>query len=186
MVGLGLGVLAGIPGRHLPRSLPDRLISDPWRCPGWSIPSYFVAILLVIVFSAQLKLLPASGMRSTDGDLFDFLSRLVDAAALPVRRRPSARPPGSARASVVETFGADFVELLRAKGLRAFPGAAARDQERRLAGPDHIRPAGRQPARRRGVDRDDFKLAGDGRSVYTAISARDLRVVQGGHPVSSQ
>jgi len=76
VVGLGLGIIAGTTAAVFQGRWPDRLISTV-ALSGLSVPSYFVAILLVIVFSAQLKLLPASGMHGSDGDLRDFLGHLA-------------------------------------------------------------------------------------------------------------
>ena len=69
-------------------------------------------------------------MRGSEGGPLDFLSHLIMPllAGSLVTLAMTARVT---RASVIETFSADFVELLRAKGLRSVPGAAPRDQERR-------------------------------------------------------
>jgi peptide/nickel transport system permease protein len=177
VVGLGLGVLAGILAAIFHGRWPDRLIST-LALSGLSVPSYFVAILLVILFSAQLKLLPGSGMGSTDAGLADFLSHL----AMPllsgslVTLGVTARV---ARASLVETFGADFVDLLRAKGLRAFQ---VLPHVIKNAASPVLTTSGLQVGNLLGgavLIETIFSWPGMGSLVYTAISARDLRVVQG-------
>ncbi len=177
VVGLGLGVVAGITAAVFHGKWPDRLIST-LALSGLSVPSYFVAILLVIVFSAQLKLLPASGMHGSEGDALDFLTHL----AMPllsgslVTLGVTARV---ARASVVETFSADFVELLRAKGLRAYQ---VLPHVIKNAASPVLTTSGLQVGNLLGgavLIETIFSWPGIGALVYTAISARDLRVVQG-------
>ncbi len=177
VVGLGLGVAAGIAAAVFHGRWPDRVIST-LALSGLSVPSYFVAILLVIVFSAQWKLLPASGMHSSDGDLFDFLAHLAMplVAGSLVTLGVTARV---ARASVVETYGADFVDLLRAKGLRWYQVLA--HVVKNAASPV-LTTSGLQVGNLlcgAVLIETIFSWPGIGALVYAAISARDLRVVQG-------
>jgi peptide/nickel transport system permease protein len=145
---------------------------------GLSVPSYFIAILLVIVFSAQLKLLPTSGMHSADGGPLDFLAHLtmpVLAGSL-VAFGVTARVT---RASVVETYGADFVDLLRAKGLRSYQ---VLPHVIKNAASPVMTTSGLQVGALLGgavLIETIFSWPGIGALVYNAISARDLRVVQG-------
>ncbi|MFN0070072.1 MAG: ABC transporter permease [Chloroflexota bacterium] len=177
VVGLGMGVVAGVTAAVFHGKWPDRLIST-LSLTGLSVPSYFVAILLIIIFSAQLKLLPGSGMYGTEGGLFDLLSHLVMPliAGSLVTLGVTARV---ARASVVEAFGADFVELLRAKGLRfhqVLPHVI------KNAASPVLTTSGLQVGNLLGgavLIETIFSWPGVGSLVYTAISARDLRVVQG-------
>jgi peptide/nickel transport system permease protein len=177
VVGLGLGVIAGTTAAVFQGRWPDRLIST-LALSGLSVPSYFVAILLVIVLSAQLKLLPASGMHGSDGDTLDFLSHLampLIASSL-VTLGVTARV---ARASVVETFGADFVELLRAKGLRSYQ---VLPHVIKNAASPVLTTSGLQVGNLLGgavLIETIFSWPGIGALIYTAISARDLRVVEG-------
>ena len=176
-VGLGLGVVVGIIAAVFHGKWPDRLIST-LTLSGLSVPSYFVAIVLVIIFSAQLKLLPASGMHGSDDDIFDFLSHLIMpvVAGSLVTLGVTARVT---RASLVETYGADFVDLLRAKGLRSFqvlPHVVKNGSSPVLT------TSGLQVGNLLGgavLIETIFSWPGIGALVYTAISARDLKVVQG-------
>jgi peptide/nickel transport system permease protein len=177
IVGLGLGVLAGITASVFHGRWPDRVIST-FALTGLSVPSYFVAILLVIVFSATLKLLPSSGVTGESGDVLDFASHL----AMPllsgslVTLAITARV---ARASMAETFSADFVDLLRAKGLRSWQ--VLLHVIKNAASPV-LTTSGLQVGNLLGgsvLIETIFSWPGIGMLVYTAISARDLRVVQG-------
>ena len=177
ILGLGLGVIAGITAAVFRGKWPDRLIST-LALTGLSVPSYFVAILLIIIFSAQLKLLPASGLPDADADWLEFMSHLAmplvtgSLVTLGVTARVT-------RASMVETFGADFVELLRAKGLR---GYQILPHVIKNAAAPVLTTSGLQVGNLLGgavLIETIFSWPGIGLLVYTAISARDLRVVQG-------
>ena len=176
IVGLGLGIIAGITAAIFRGRWPDRLISTV-SLTGLSVPSYFIAIMLIILFSAQLKLLPASGM-GNPGDPLDFLSHLLMplVAGSLVTLGVTARVT---RASMVETFTADFVELLKAKGLRAFQ---VLPHVIKNASSPVLTTSGLQVGNLLGgavLIETIFSWPGVGSLVYTAISARDLRVVQG-------
>jgi peptide/nickel transport system permease protein len=176
-VGLGLGVLAGTTAAVFQGRWPDRVIST-LALSGLSVPSYWVAILLIIVLSAELKLLPASGMHGTDGGTSDFLSHLLMplVAGSLVTTGVTARV---ARASIVETFSADFVDLLRAKGLRWWQVLL---HVLKNAASPVLTTSGLQVGNLLGgavLIETIFSWPGMGQLIYTAISARDLRVVQG-------
>jgi peptide/nickel transport system permease protein len=177
VVGLGLGIIAGITAAVFHGRWPDRVIST-LALTGLSVPSYFIAILLIIVFSAQLKLLPGSGMHGSEGGALDFMSHLIMPliAGSLVTLGVTARVT---RASVTETFSADFVELLRAKGLRAYQ---VLPHVIKNAASPVLTTSGLQVGNLLGgavLIETIFSWPGIGSLVYTAISARDLRVVQG-------
>ena len=177
LVGLGLGVMAGTTAAVFRGRWPDRLIST-LALTGLSVPSYWVAILLVIIFSAELKVLPASGMHGQEGGTVDFLKHL----AMPLVAGSLVTVGVTARvtrASVVETFSADFVDTLRAKGLRWWQvlGHVIKN-----AASPVLTTSGLQVGNLLGgavLIETIFSWPGMGSLVYTAISARDLRVVQG-------
>lgn len=177
VVGLGLGVAAGTAAAVFRGRWPDRLIST-LALTGLSVPSYWVAILLVIIFSAQLKLLPTSGMQGPGGGPMDFLKHL----AMPLVAGSLATIGVTARvtrASVAETFGADFVDLLRAKGLRSWQVLT---HVLKNAASPVLTTSGLQVGNLLGgavLIETIFSWPGMGSLIYTAISARDLRVVQG-------
>ena len=113
----GLGILAGYwHGRWA-----DRLVTG-FAVVGVSVPNYWLAIVLVIIFSVEYQLLPATGMGPGGSGTFslfnpDHLKHLI----LPVATL-SLIPMGiiarTARAAVAEALNQDFVQTLRAKGLR--------------------------------------------------------------------
>ena len=125
---------------------------------GLSVPNYWVAILLIILFSATLQMLPAAGMNGPDGDFVDLLKHLV-MPALATSAVTIGLTARTTRASIIETYGEDFVLLLQAKGLRRPSDPAARHQERRPTDHDDCWPADRVSARRNSAGGDDLLLA---------------------------
>lgn len=113
VVGSALGVIAGY--RH--GSGTDRSLSAI-AIAGVSIPHYWLAIVLVAIFSARLNWLPAMGAGPvSEGWTLTRLSFVV----LPVLAL-AAMPAGiimrSVRALVADTLNKDFITGLVAKGLR--------------------------------------------------------------------
>jgi peptide/nickel transport system permease protein len=171
-----LGIAAGTAAAVYHGRWPDRLLSLA-AISGFSIPSFWVAILLLIVFSAQLKWLPASGAGSIASDPGDFFRHLVMplTAGSVVIVGITAR---ITRASVIETYGADFVDLLRAKGLSGWQ--ILLHVAKNAASPV-LATAGVQIGNLLGgsvLIETIFSWPGLGQLTYIAISARDLVVVQ--------
>ena len=89
-----------------------------------SAPSFFVGILVLMVFSYQLRWLPPGGMTSPGGpegfwELItsaDYLRHLVLPCIVLVSREITG-PILLVRSSMLEIKGADFIDILRAKGL---------------------------------------------------------------------
>jgi peptide/nickel transport system permease protein len=89
-----------------------------------SAPSFFVGILVLMVFSYQLRWLPPGGMVSLGGpDRFwamitsrDYLQHLI-LPGLGLVSREITGPILLVRSSMLEIKGSDFIDILRAKGL---------------------------------------------------------------------
>jgi ABC-type dipeptide/oligopeptide/nickel transport system permease component len=77
---------------------------------GVSMPSFWLGIMLLLVFAVQLNLLPAVGLAS------DWKSMILPAVALGFGA--SAIIARLVRSSLVETLQQDYVRTARAKGLR--------------------------------------------------------------------
>jgi peptide/nickel transport system permease protein len=89
-----------------------------------SAPSFFVGILVLMVFSYKLRWLPSGGM-STPGFAkgfwgtiasLDFLKHLI-MPTLVLMSREITGPALLLRTSMLEVKGSDFLDILRAKGL---------------------------------------------------------------------
>ena len=84
---------------------------------GISVPSFWLALLLILLFSVELGWLPASGTQSVGVDrLGDRLAHL----ALPVLTLTALTAGGVlryARSAMLETLRQDYIRTARAKGL---------------------------------------------------------------------
>jgi peptide/nickel transport system permease protein len=85
---------------------------------GVSIPVFWLAILLIIVFSVTLGWLPSAGMRTVGvpATFGDLLRHLV-MPSLVLATFPLAQLMRYVRASMVDVLAQDFVRTARAKGL---------------------------------------------------------------------
>jgi peptide/nickel transport system permease protein len=144
---------------------------------GLSVPNYWLAILLIILFSATLQWLPAAGMYGSEGTLLDLVKHLV-MPALATSAVTVGLTARMTRASLIETFGEDFVLLLRAKGLTE--GQILRHVAKNAA-PPILTVAGLQVGFLLGgsvLVETIFSWPGLGQLIFQAISARDLRLIQ--------
>jgi peptide/nickel transport system permease protein len=171
-LGIGLGALAALQaGRWT-----DRLISLQAMV-GLSVPNYWLAILLIILFSATLKWLPAASMAPAGAPPLDLLKHLI-MPALATAAVTIGQTARMTRASFVDTFGEDFVQTLRAKGLGDWQILA---HVAKNAAPPIMTVAGLQVGYLLGgsvLVETIFSWPGLGQLIFQAISSRDLRVVQ--------
>ncbi len=178
VIGIGLGVALGAVAAVNRGRFLDRLVSTV-AMTGISVPSYWVAILLIIVFSANLQWLPAGGMHGTSSGLIDSLKHLAMPAFASafVSIGTTAR---MMRASLLETYGQDFVDTLRAKGLS---GRQILVHVAKNAASPVLTVAGLQVGFLLGgsvLIETIFSWPGLGQLIYQAITARDFRVIQAG------
>ena len=97
---------------------------------GLSMPDFWLAILLIIVFAANLHWLPAIGYVPLAEGCWPWLSHLI-LPAIAVGTAFSAIIARMIRSSMLEVLKADYMQVARAKGLRehalilthAFPNA---------------------------------------------------------------
>ena len=91
---------------------------------GISVPTFWLAVVLVIFFAVELNWLPATGMGSSGSDTFNYFDwndfkfavMPIIALALP----PLAIMTRTTRSSLSEILNQDFIQTLRAKGLSEF------------------------------------------------------------------
>ena len=112
-----LGIALGVASATRPNSLLDR-VSAMASLFGASMPSFWLGIVLMVVFALWLGWLPASGMYAPygGGDLRDLLAHL----ALPAVTLAAASVTIIARltrATMLETLGQDYIRTARAKGV---------------------------------------------------------------------
>jgi peptide/nickel transport system permease protein len=97
---------------------PDKVFSAA-AITGVSLPHYWVAILLIIIFSVELNWLPAMGMQSTDSESSGWgeIARHMILPTVALSLIPMGVITRMARASMLEILSQEFVMTLRAKGL---------------------------------------------------------------------
>jgi peptide/nickel transport system permease protein len=146
---------------------------------GISAPSFFIAILLMLLFSYKLKWLPPVGyVKFTEDPLLNLKSMLLPAVSLALPF--AAVIMRNTRSAVLEVLGQEHVRVARAKGL------SQRTVVIRHVIPNASLPiitiAGIQIAGLLGgtvIIEQIFGLPGLGRYIYDAIANRDYPVVQG-------
>ncbi len=143
---------------------------------GLAIPSFWLGIILILVFSLRLRLFPVSGYGDTWPDRIHhlFLPSFTVALAL------AAILIRSLRAGLLEVLRSDYVRTARAKGLAE--GAVMRRHVLRNAALSTITILGVNLTYLVGgtvVIETVFSLPGVGAMLVTAIYQRDYPVVQG-------
>lgn len=176
-----LGLLAGVVSAVRQFGWTDRIVTLAVLV-GISTPSFWLGLLLILMFAVTWKLLPASGMFAIygGGDLPDLLAHLV-LPAVTLAVVATGVIARLTRAAMLEVLRQDFIRTARAKGL----------SERRVicrhafvtALVSVIPVIGIQAGFVLGgavYVETVFQWPGIGRMLVHAISTRDLLLVQGG------
>ena len=97
---------------------PDKVVSAV-AISGLSLPDYWTAMVLVIIFSVVWGALPAQGMRTIGGDsgTLDVMKHMV-IPVIALTMIPTGVLTRMVRASVLEVLNQEYVTALRGKGLR--------------------------------------------------------------------
>ena len=83
---------------------------------GLSMPSFWIGVLLILLFSIHLPILPASGYVSPGEDFGRFLAHLV-LPAITLGTALAAAIMRITRSTMLEVLQADYVRTARAKGM---------------------------------------------------------------------
>jgi len=110
-IGLPMGILAAVKNN----SAADyaATMTALW---GRSIPNFWLGILLILLFSVQLGLLPASGFVSPSESLSRNIATLIMPAFV-LGNAGAALIMRHTRSAMLEVLSADYVRTARAKGL---------------------------------------------------------------------
>ena len=116
MLALAIAIPTGVYTATHPNSYTEKIIN--FLCfAGISIPPFWLALLLILLFSVFAGVLPASGMETiNDGGLIDRVLHML----LPVATLSFATVAGYTRhvsASMSEVLQNDYIRTARAKGL---------------------------------------------------------------------
>ena len=145
---------------------------------GISLPNFWFAMLLVLVFAVNLRWLPAGGFPGWDHPLAALRALILPSIALALPQ--AAILARVLRAALVETLGQDYVRTARAKGLS--PRQALLRHALRNALIPVLTILGMQFSFLLAgaiIIENVFYLPGLGRLIFQAITQRDLVVVQG-------
>lgn len=179
-VGSVLGIVAG----SRPGSFRDRFLSVSSLI-LYAIPSFFLALVLVIFFSIKLRWLPSSGIETiaSDSQGLERVADIITHLILPVTSLSLvylALYLRVMRVSMAEIWQMDFVRALRARGIsrpRIVLGHVARNALLPL-----ITMLGLQAAAMLGgsvVIESVFAIPGLGRLAQEAVAARDTPLLLG-------
>jgi len=144
---------------------------------GISLPNFWFAMLLVLLFAVRLRLLPAGGFPGWSHPLLALKSLLLPSVALALPQ--AAILARVLRSALVETMAQDYIRTARAKGLTR--GQALRRHALRNALIPVLTILGMQFSFLLAgaiIIENVFYLPGLGRLIFQAITQRDLIVVQ--------
>jgi peptide/nickel transport system permease protein len=178
LLGFSLGIAAGMVAGYRNGTWLDTAVSSA-AITGVSMPHYWLAIVLVIVFSVELGWLPAVGAGSASTVFsWEALKHMI-LPTVALCAIPCAIVARTTRACVMEILSMEFVEALRARGL----------SERRItlhvtrnALPTVLAVMGLQFAHLLGgsiLVETVFSWPGTGLVLNQAIFDRDIPVLQG-------
>lgn len=178
LIGFTLGAVAGMFAGYNHGTWLDKTVSSA-AITGVSMPHYWLAIILMIVFSVELGWLPSMGA-AADSTIFswDALQHMI-LPVLALAAIPCAIVARTTRACVMEILSQEFVEALRARGL---PERRILLHVTRNAMPTVLAVMGLQFAHLLGgsiLVETVFSWPGTGYLLNLAIFDRDMPVLQG-------
>lgn len=171
LLSLIFGVSMGIISATKQYSIFDNLATT-FSLLGVSIPNFWLALMLIIIFAVNLKILPPSGLSSPLHWLLPIISLGMNSTATIMRMT---------RSSMLEVVRQDYIRTARAKGQKeslvilrhALPNALI----------PIITVAGLQFGRLMGgavMAETVFSIAGIGKLMVDAIKLQNFPIVQGG------
>lgn len=104
VVGISLGIFAAVRRGRLADHLAMGI-----AIVGLSVPTFWIALIGIIVFSLTLHWLPVTGARSLGSYILPIVALSLHSAAVKAR---------ITRSSMLEVFGQEYLRTARAKGLR--------------------------------------------------------------------
>ncbi len=119
VIGLGLGALAG-----WRRGKPSDFIGTSASLVLYSMPYFWLGMILLIIFAATLRWFPTSGMITAGRDFADPVAHVADVArhlvlpATTVALGLIGQYSLLMRSAVTEVLAEDYVQTARAKGLK--------------------------------------------------------------------
>ncbi|MFJ7645937.1 nickel ABC transporter permease [Lysinibacillus sp. NPDC097279] len=176
LITIVLGLIAGIISAIRPYSILDVGLMIVALL-GISLPSFWLGILLMYVFSVQLHWLPVAGWESAKHIILPAITLGAGGAAIVARMT---------RSSMLEVVNQDYIRTAKAKGLKGYVIILKHALRNALI--PVITVVGLQFGTLLGgtvLVESVFAVNGLGRMIVDAIRTRDIPVVQGGVLVAS-
>lgn len=181
-IAFSLAFVLGTVAAYFRGSMIDRAVTA-LSVMGVSVPNYWLGMVLIIIFSVELGLLPATGMGDKGSSEFSLLEwQHLKHAILPIATLcmiPLGIIMRTTRSAIAEVLNLDFVQTLRAKGLGEL--AVVRHAVRNAL-PQVLAVMGLQFGYLMGgsiLVETIFAWPGTGSLLHKAILTRDLPVLQG-------
>ncbi len=177
IISLLIALPTGIVAAYRRNSLLDRVMTV-FALAGVAMPSFWLGILLILVFAVQVHWLPPSGYVSFGSSAREWLRHLL-LPALTLGAVQAAVVMRQTRSSLLEVLNEDYVRTARAKGLAERKVVLLHALRNALL--PVVTVAGLQVSRLLGgavVIETVFALPGFGRYGVDAIFIRDYPVVQ--------
>ncbi|WP_413729762.1 ABC transporter permease [Sodalis sp. RH22] len=180
-----VGVLLGIIAARYRGSFLDGLISV-FSTIGFATPLFWIGLLLIVVFSINLRWFPVSGIATVGADYASQVYYLLDVArhlilpALSLSLFFLSMYVRITRSSMLEVYGQDFVRTARAKGLsewRVIFGHILRNAALPIITITGLEIGGLLSGSV--VVETVFGWPGIGRLAYDAVFSRDLNLLLG-------
>jgi peptide/nickel transport system permease protein len=178
IISLIIGVSAGIFSAYRKNTWIDYLITT-LSLVGVSMPIFWLSVMLVLVFSVNFSLLPATGMGYLDQGIDVFIQHLL-LPSLTLATIPTAYFARITRSSMLEVLNEDYIRTARAKGLKE--NLVIWKHALKNALNPILSVLGMQVAGLLGgsvVTESIFAWPGMGTLIVDAIDRRDFGVVQG-------
>ncbi|MEK5331694.1 MULTISPECIES: nickel ABC transporter permease [unclassified Lysinibacillus] len=176
LITIVLGLIAGIISAIRPYSILDVGLMIVALL-GISLPSFWLGILLMYVFSVQLHWLPVAGWESAKHIILPAITLGAGGAAIVARMT---------RSSMLEVVNQDYIRTAKAKGLKGYVIILKHALRNALI--PVITVVGLQFGTLLGgtvLVESVFAVNGLGRMIVDAIRTRDIPIVQGGVLVAS-
>lgn len=173
-----VGIPAGIISAYRRNTWTDYLITTT-SLVGVSMPVFWLGVMLVLVFSVNLKWLPATGMGYIDHGI-DVFFRHLTLPSVTLATIPTAYFARITRSSMLDVLNEDYIRTARAKGLKE--NVVIWKHALKNALNPILSVLGMQVAGLLGgsvVTESIFSWPGMGNLIVDAINRRDFGVVQG-------
>ena len=187
ILAIAIGTLLGLTAAKRENRLQDHLISN-LSIVLYCMPTFWLGMMLMLLFAVNLKWLPTSGMQSFNTTLSPFLDTLrhmiLPSVTLILVRIPTYLK--LARSSIVEVAQEDFINTARAIGYSEH--IVYRKHALRNALLPTVTQVGMSLSTLFSgalLTETVFSWPGMGRMVYDAIATRDYPVIMGGFLVSA-